>query len=113
MELRGEATLFHQAGYADGAALWDVFLLRGVKICRERRVGVGDRAVMYVFPGRVAVFSDGAPSPLPEIAPGDMVLAGDRQDADPATLGEAMRVTGAEAFTDGSDRMRHVKVTLR
>ena len=113
MEFRDTATLFRRAGYEDYGALWDVCLLRGVKICRQRRAGVADRAVMYVFPERVSVFSGGQPAALPEIAPGDMVLAGDRQDADPATLGEAMRVTGAEVLSDGSDNVRHVKVTLR
>ncbi len=113
MELRDTATLFRRAGYGDFDALWDVFLLRGVKMCRERRVGVGDRAAMYVFPGRTTVVPGGTPGSLPEIAPGDMILAGDRRDADPATLGEAMRVVGAETFSGGSDGMRHVKVTLR
>ena len=113
MELRDTVTLFRRAGYDDNDALWDVFLLRGVKICRERRVGVSDRAVMYVFPGRTSVTPDVFPSSLPEIAPGDMILAGDRRDDDPATLGEAMRVAAAEFFSGGSDGMRHVKVTLR
>ncbi len=113
MELRDTATLFHRTGYEDNVSQWDVFLLRGVKICRERRVGVNDRAVMYVFPGRTSVTPDVFPSSLPEITPGDMILAGDRRDDDPATLGEAMRVTASEVFSDGSDGMRHVKVTLR
>lgn len=113
MELRDTATLFRSAGYDGNDALWNVFLLRGVKVSRERRAGVCDRAVMYVFPGKTSVVPDTSPAALPDIMPGDMILAGDRRDADPATLGEAMRVTGSEVFSDGSGGMRHVKVTMR
>ena len=48
MELRGEATLFHQAGYADGAALRDVFLLRGVIGLAVRRFPDKQQAITHL-----------------------------------------------------------------